>query len=152
VGSLFTVLGDDLNALVTFDREEQKMYMIPIAITDSGTPPMTGTSTLTVEIGDVNDNAMKEGHSSIFVYNYKGEAPDTKIGRVFVDDPDDWDLADKIFLWKNGVQHNNFSLDHDTGMITMLQGTSDGFFLLMFTVSCLMLCCLVKKVITFVII
>jgi hypothetical protein len=26
----------------------------------------------------------------------------------------------------------------------MLQGTSDGFFLLMFTVSCLMLCCLWK--------
>jgi len=149
---LFIVLGDDLNALVTFDREEQKMYMIPIAITDSGSPPMTGTSTLTVEIGDVNDNAMKEGHSSIFVYNYKGEAPDTIIGRVYVDDPDDWDLGDKVFFWKDGEQHSNFLLDHDTGMITMLQGTSDGSFLLMFTVSCLILCCLCKEVIAFVIV
>jgi len=149
---LFTVLGDDLNALVTFDREEQKMYMIPIAITDSGSPPMTGTSTLTVEIGDVNDNAMREGHSSIFVYNYKGEAPDTKIGRVYVDDPDDWDLGDKMFSWKDGVQNNNFKLDYETGMITMLQGTSNGSFLLMFTVSCLILCCLWKEVIAFVII
>lgn len=149
---MFTVLGDDLNALVTFDREEQKMYMIPIAITDSGSPPMTGTSTLTVEIGDVNDNAMREGHSSIFVYNYKGEAPDTKIGRVYVDDPDDWDLGDKMFSWKDGVQNNNFKLDYETGMITMLQGTSNGSFLLMFTVSCLILCCLWKEVIAFVII
>jgi hypothetical protein len=139
---LFTLLGADLEALVTFDREEQKMYMIPIAISDSGSPPMTGTSTLTVEIGDVNDNAMKEGHSSIFVYNYKGEAPDTTIGRVYVDDPDDWDLGDKVFAWKDGVQHNNFELDHDTGMITMLQGTSDNSFLLMFTVSCFTLPCL----------
>jgi len=146
---LFTVLGDDLNALVTFDREEQKMYMIPIAITDSGTPPMTGTSTLTVEIGDVNDNAMKEGHSSIFVYNYKGEAPDTKIGRVYVDDPDDWDLGDKKFSWKDGLHHINFVLDYDTGMITMLQGTRDGSFLLTFTVSCLILCCLWKEVTEF---
>lgn len=131
----FSISGADLEALVTFDREEQKMYMIPIAISDSGSPPMTGTSTLTVEIGDVNDNAMKEGHSSIFVYNYKGEAPDTTIGRVYVDDPDDWDLGDKVFAWKDGVQHNNFELDHDTGMITMLQGTSDNSFLLMFTVT-----------------
>lgn len=149
---MFAVLEDDLEALVKFDREEQKMYMIPIAITDSGIPQMTGTSTLTVEIGDVNDNAMKEGHSSIFVYNYKGEAPDTQIGRVYVDDPDDWDLGDKEFLWKDGVQHSNFNLDRDTGMITMLRGTSDNSFLLMFTVSCLILCCLWKEVIAFVII
>lgn len=149
---MFTVLGDDLNALITFDREEQKMYMIPIAITDSGSPPMTGTSTLTVEIGDVNDNAMKEGHSSIFVYNYKGEIPDTEIGRVYVEDPDDWDLEDKQFFWKDGIHHNNFVLDHDTGMITMLHGTSNNTFLLMFTVSCLILCYLWKEVIAFVII
>jgi hypothetical protein len=139
---LFTVLGDDLEARVTFDREEQKKYMIPIAISDSGSPPMTGTSTLTVEIGDVNDNAMKEGHSSIFVYNYKGEAPNTKIGRVYVDDPDDWDLGNKTFAWKGGVQHENFELDHDTGMITMLQGTSNSSFLLTFTVSCSTVPCL----------
>jgi hypothetical protein len=113
---------------------------------------MTGTSTLTVEIGDVNDNAMREGHSSIFVYNYKGEAPDTKIGRVYVDDPDDWDLVDKEFFWKDGVPHNNFLLDRDTGEITMLQGTPEGFFLLVFTVSCLILCCLWKEVIACVII
>lgn len=125
--------------------------MIPIAITDSGIPPMTGTSTLTVEIGDVNDNAMKEGHSSIFVYNYRGEAPDTKIGRVYVNDPDDWDLGDKRFIWKDGVAHSNFLLDPDTGMITMLQGTSNNSFLLTFTVSCLILCCLWKEVIAFVI-
>ena len=139
---MFTVLGDDLNALVTFDREKQKKYMIPIAIADNGSIPMTGTSTLTVEIGDVNDNAMKEGHSSIFVYNYKGEAPNTTIGRVYVDDPDDWDLGDKVFFWKDGMQHSNFVLDHDTGTITMLQGTSNNSFLLTFTVSCSVLYCL----------
>jgi len=125
----------DLEARVTFDREVQKKYMIPIAISDNGSPSMTGTSTLTVEIGDVNDNAMKEGHSSIFVYNYKGEAPNTEIGRVYVEDPDDWDLGDKHFSWKDGMQHPNFNLDYNTGMITMLQGTSDNSFLLKFTVS-----------------
>jgi hypothetical protein len=136
VCSFFTILGDqDLKAQVTFDREDQKKYLIPIAISDSGSPSMTGTSTLTVEIGDVNDNAMKAGHSSIFVYNYKGEAPNTEIGRVYVEDPDDWDLADKHFAWKDRIQHQNFDLDPATGMITMLQGTSNNSFLLKFNVS-----------------
>ncbi|XP_021942527.1 DE-cadherin isoform X2 [Zootermopsis nevadensis] len=132
----FAISGDhDLEARVTFDREHQKKYMIPIAISDSGSPTMTGTSTLIVEIGDVNDNAMKEGHSSIFMYNYKGEAPNTEIGRVYVEDPDDWDLGDKHFMWKDGIQHQNFDLDRNTGMITMLQGTSNNSFLLKFTVT-----------------
>lgn len=40
-------------------------------ISDNGLPTMTGTSMLTVIIGDQNDNAMKSGQSSIFVYNYR---------------------------------------------------------------------------------
>ncbi|XP_066996058.2 DE-cadherin [Anabrus simplex] len=130
----FAISGNTLLARVPFDREEKKVYYIPVAITDSGTPPMTGTSTLTVVIGDVNDNPMKPGKSSIFVYNYKGEAPDTHIGRVYVDDPDDWDLADKRFRWKNDA-HPNFNLDITTGMITMLKGTNNNSFVLEFTVT-----------------
>lgn len=67
--------GDGM-AIVTsrerFDREQQKEYLVPIVIKDSGTPSMTGTSTLTVIIGDVNDNRMHPGSKSIFVYNFKG--------------------------------------------------------------------------------
>lgn len=64
-------LGNQLTALATFDREEKKSYQVQIAITDNGIPNMTGTSTLTVIIGDVNDNPMKPGSSDIFIYNYK---------------------------------------------------------------------------------
>jgi hypothetical protein len=60
-----------LHALTTFDREERKRYLIPVRISDSGLPTQTGTSTLTVEIGDDNDNPMKDGTSNIHVYNYK---------------------------------------------------------------------------------
>ena len=42
---------------------------------------MAGTSNLRLIIGDRNDNPMKPGASSIFVYNYEGSAPDTEIGR-----------------------------------------------------------------------
>ena len=129
----FKIRNDDLFSRVEFDREERKSYEIPIVISDSGSPPMTGTSTLTVIIGDVNDNPMTEGSSSIFVYNYKGEAPDTEIGRVYVKDPDDWDLPDKYFEWASSQE--GFALNSKTGMITLKMGTSNKNFLLKFSVT-----------------
>lgn len=129
----FEIRESSLYARVIFDRERRKSYDIPIAITDSGRPTMTGTSTLTVIIGDENDNPMQEGTSSIFVYNYRGEAPDTEIGRVYVNDPDDWDLPDKSFDWASS--HEGFLLNSSTGMITLLSGTTNDTFVLKFLVT-----------------
>ncbi|XP_047118591.1 neural-cadherin-like [Schistocerca piceifrons] len=122
-----------VSSLRSFDREQQKEYLIPIVIKDSGNPAMSGTSTLTVVIGDVNDNKMQPGSKDIFVYNYMGQAPDTEIGRVYVYDLDDWDLPDKKFYWE-GAEHPRFKLNGDTGMITMRHGTQDGRYNLRFKV------------------
>lgn len=59
-----------VSSLKSFDREQQKEYHIPIIIKDSGDPAMSGTSTLTIIIGDQNDNKMQPGSKDIFVYNY----------------------------------------------------------------------------------
>jgi len=59
-----------ISSLRSFDREQQKEYLIPIVIKDSGNPAMSGTSTLTVVIGDVNDNKMQPGSKDVFAYNY----------------------------------------------------------------------------------
>lgn len=61
-----------ITALRTFDREQQKEYLLPILMTDSGSPPMSSTSTLTVIIGDKNDHPHAPGHSEFIVYNYEG--------------------------------------------------------------------------------
>ncbi|XP_076032082.1 neural cadherin isoform X3 [Oratosquilla oratoria] len=122
-----------ISSLRSFDREVQKEYHVPIVIKDAGTPQMTGTSTLTIIIGDENDNKMQPGSKDIFVYNYKGQAPETKIGRVYVYDLDDWDLGDKKFNWATEA-HPNFLLDEDDGMITMRHGTKEGTFFLQFYV------------------
>ena len=55
---------------VMFDREEQKEYQIPVRIEDN--KGMAATSELRLVIGDVNDNPMAPGASSVFVYNYEG--------------------------------------------------------------------------------
>lgn len=62
-----------VTSLKSFDREQEKEYHIPIVIKDHGNPAMTGTSTLTVIIGDNNDNKMQPGSKNIFVYNYQGK-------------------------------------------------------------------------------
>ena len=59
--------------------------------------------------------------------------PDTVVGRVYVEDPDDWDLPDKTFNWVEGDKRR-FGLDTDTGDITMYQGTANGTYPLKFTV------------------
>ncbi|KAH9632588.1 hypothetical protein HF086_012395 [Spodoptera exigua] len=137
IRSKFHIQGNILSTLVSFDREQRKEYKIPVAITDSGTPRLTGVSILHVVIGDKNDNPMAPGHSDIFVYNYKGEAPDTEIGRVYVDDPDDWDLADKRFMWLPSYEQRSpyFDIHSNTGMITMKEGTPNGTYLLRFNVT-----------------
>ncbi len=86
-----------VSSLRSFDREQQKEYLVPIVIRDSGSPAMSGTSTLTVVIGDSNDNKMQPGSKEIQVFNYEGQAPSSEIGRVYVYDKDDWDLPDKTF-------------------------------------------------------
>lgn len=60
-----------------FDREQQKFYYLPIKMWDkrgvTGALSMTGTNTLTIEIGDINDNPHGPGTQNIHVYNYKGK-------------------------------------------------------------------------------
>ncbi|EEB18272.1 predicted protein [Pediculus humanus corporis] len=123
-----------VSSLRSFDREQQKEYLIPIVIKDSGNPAMSGTSTLTVVIGDVNDNKMQPGSKDILVYNYMGQAPETEIGRVYVYDLDDWDLPDKKFYWETNEGHPRFKLNEDTGMLTMKHGTKEGKYHLRFKV------------------
>ncbi|XP_026332342.1 DE-cadherin isoform X2 [Hyposmocoma kahamanoa] len=133
----FSITGDVLSSLVSFDRENIKEYNIPIAITDSGSPRLTGVSFLRVIIGDTNDNPMHGAHSNIFVYNFRGETPDTEIGRVYVKDPDDWDTADKDFMWLPSFEKRspNFDVYRSNGMIIMKRGTPAGTYALTFNVT-----------------
>ena len=87
----------------------------------------SGTSTLTVTIGDRNDNEMFPGAKEIFVYNYMDKIQSAQIGRVHVEDKDDWDLEDKTFSWTPDSEPDPaFELNAATGMITMKRGARQG--------------------------
>ncbi|XP_068236938.1 neural-cadherin-like [Palaemon carinicauda] len=116
-----------------FDREIQKTYYLPIAITDSGNPPLTGISALVITIGDENDSLMESGDKQVLVYTHENHPQDTQIGRVYVKDPDDWDLTDKTFNWAD-KPHSNFILEEDSGMVTMTAATRRGQYFLEFLV------------------
>lgn len=58
-------------SMVSFDREKQKQYLVPIVIRDAGHPVCSSTSTLTVVVGDVNDNLMQSGSMDVLAYVYR---------------------------------------------------------------------------------
>ncbi|BFY98686.1 hypothetical protein BsWGS_01726 [Bradybaena similaris] len=108
-----------------FDREQMKYYYLPIVMwdMDGNTGSMTATNTLTITIGDENDNTLEAGNQNILVYNYEGQFENTEIGRVYVEDPDDWDLPDKTFTYASPDNlRDYFSVDAATGMVTMKPG------------------------------
>ncbi|CAG5122738.1 unnamed protein product, partial [Candidula unifasciata] len=105
-----------------FDREAMKYYYLPIVMYDMDGKPgsMTATNTFTIIIGDENDNTLEPGHQNIYIYNYEGQFKNTEIGRVYVDDKDDWDLPDKTFTYVSPDNLKDyFSVNEQTGMITM---------------------------------
>ncbi|KAL1493174.1 hypothetical protein ABEB36_011282 [Hypothenemus hampei] len=134
IRSKFSIMGSTLFALVMFDREEQKYYDIPILVTDSGIPPQSKVSILRVIIGDRNDNEARDGASEIFVYKYENWRTNVTIGRVFVEDLDDWDLPDKVFVQLDNYDYFVLS-NQDRGMIIMSTAISEGTYFLRFNVT-----------------
>ncbi|KJH45912.1 laminin G domain protein [Dictyocaulus viviparus] len=106
-----------IRPLVVFDREAinpGKILEIPLILTDRA--DRTNQASVHVIIGDENDNPMHDGNMVITVNSYLGKLKRTQIGRVYVEDLDDWDLGDKTFTWKESLP--GFELS-SKGEITM---------------------------------
>nr|XP_046255492.1 neural-cadherin [Scatophagus argus] len=121
-----------ITALRTFDRERQKEYHLPILMIDSGSPPMSSTSTLTVIIGDRNDHPHSPGHTNFIVYSYEGILPTTVLGRVQSPDLDDW--SEKVYRFE-GKPSRLFSLNQSSGQLSIREGAPPGSYRLQVRVS-----------------
>ena len=80
-----------LSAKAFLDRETQKEYKLVVSAVDGSSPPLTGTATITVTVGDVNDNPSSPGTQDIVVNGYNGQYQRGAIGKVQAGDPDDAD-------------------------------------------------------------
>ncbi|XP_078524924.1 neural-cadherin-like [Lissotriton helveticus] len=121
-----------ITALRLFDREKQKEFHLPIIITDSGSPPMTATNTLTITIGDENDTPHAAGHKDVYIYTHKGNMPPTILGQIYAPDDDDW--GNKTFESETRLPRY-FRLNKSTGTLTMIDPAPPGIFDLKFRVS-----------------
>ncbi|KAM4618313.1 neural-cadherin-like [Polymixia lowei] len=112
-----------LTALRRFDRERQKEFLLPVVMIDSGRPPMTATNTLTITIGDQNDNAHEPGEKDVYVHSRKGKMATAALGKVYAPDPDDWD--NKTYTLESSATRY-FSLNQSSGVLTIRQNTPEG--------------------------
>ncbi|CAI4221235.1 unnamed protein product [Auanema sp. JU1783] len=106
-----------IKPLVEFDREADvpgKVLEVPLVLSDKA--GKTNKASVYVVIGDQNDNPMHDGSMTITVNSYLDKLQKTVIGRVYVDDLDDWDLGDKTFTMQQSQP--GFSIS-EHGVITM---------------------------------
>nr|XP_005900309.1 PREDICTED: protocadherin gamma-B4 [Bos mutus] len=89
----FKVLTSSRNTykLVTdgvLDREQTPGYNITITATDKGKPPLSSSSSITLHIGDVNDNMPVFERASYVVHVAENNPPGASITQVSASDPD----------------------------------------------------------------
>ncbi|XP_075397825.1 protocadherin gamma-B6 isoform X1 [Tenrec ecaudatus] len=72
----------------TLDREQTPEYNITITATDRGQPPLSSSTSITLYIADVNDNAPVFHQASYVVHVAENNPPGASITQVSASDPD----------------------------------------------------------------
>ncbi|XP_077752543.1 protocadherin gamma-B6-like [Canis aureus] len=70
------------------DREHSPQYNVTITATDRGKPPLSSSTTITLHIADVNDNAPVFQQVSYVVHVAENNPPGASIAQVSASDPD----------------------------------------------------------------
>ncbi|MEQ2278168.1 hypothetical protein XENORESO_013571, partial [Xenotaenia resolanae] len=72
----------------TLDREERASYHIVVMATDRGTPPLSGTATLTVILDDVNDSRPRFIQPVTVISINESTPPGVVVATLTAEDPD----------------------------------------------------------------
>ncbi|XP_070090165.1 protocadherin gamma-B2 isoform X19 [Equus caballus] len=70
------------------DREQTPEYNVTITATDRGKPPLSSSRSVTLHIGDINDNAPVFHQASYVVHVAENNPPGASIAQVSASDPD----------------------------------------------------------------
>ncbi|KAM3867182.1 protocadherin gamma-A10-like [Diretmus argenteus] len=105
-----------------FDRESTAEYNITIRAADSGSPPLSSSTTLNLRISDVNDNAPVFDKSSYSTYVTENNSPSVSIFTVHARDSD-WNQNARISYLLEETQVSGspvstyVSINSDTGVL-----------------------------------
>lgn len=72
----------------TLDREERGSYRLVVMATDRGTPPLSGTATLTVVLDDVNDSRPRFLEPLTMINVNESTPPGVVVATLTAEDPD----------------------------------------------------------------
>uniref|UniRef100_A0A7N6BHQ7 Cadherin-23 n=1 Tax=Anabas testudineus TaxID=64144 RepID=A0A7N6BHQ7_ANATE len=72
----------------TLDREERESYRLVVMATDRGTPPLSGTATLTVILDDVNDSRPRFIQPVTIINVNESTPPGVVVATLTAEDPD----------------------------------------------------------------
>lgn len=111
-----------IKAMVVLDREQQASYELVVVAKDNGTSPLSSNATVTVDVGDVNDNPPKfvKPHFDFKVEENKPKH--TIVDTLFSRDPDiDSDNHLRYQFTGDFKYSHLFNIDRMTGTIFTLQ-------------------------------
>ncbi|XP_068208342.1 cadherin-related hmr-1-like [Palaemon carinicauda] len=116
----------------SLDREAHHELKVKIFLSDFGN--LNSTQIVTIIVGDLNDNPMKPASKTVYLWKTENTGSEAPLGRVYVDDPDDWDVGDKTFDWA-GKPFPLFTLNNDDGTIYASSQVREGRYFLQFSVT-----------------
>uniref|UniRef100_A0A8C6T3I6 Cadherin domain-containing protein n=1 Tax=Neogobius melanostomus TaxID=47308 RepID=A0A8C6T3I6_9GOBI len=106
------------------DRETISQYNVTIVSTDEGTPPLSSSSLISVQISDVNDNAPQFSEPVLGVYVKENTPIGSTIYTVTVSDLDKEDNAKvtySLYNLQNAHINSAVNINSETGDVVTLQ-------------------------------
>ncbi|XP_077122279.1 protocadherin gamma-B1-like isoform X8 [Ranitomeya variabilis] len=104
------------------DREKTSSYNISIIATDRGSPPLSSTRVLTLDVSDVNDNPPIFSKSNYVAYVSENNLPGSSIFSIQASDPDTGENAKIIYSISSTVTEtpsvtSYLSINVETGVL-----------------------------------
>ncbi|KAJ8335644.1 hypothetical protein SKAU_G00389860 [Synaphobranchus kaupii] len=105
----------------TLDRETAESHALTVTATDRGSPPLNGSTAVTVTVLDVNDNAPEFSSSEYHAQVNEGSPPGTSLVQLSAYDPDEGRNARVRYDIISGNGRGLFRLDPLTGTVEVNQ-------------------------------
>lgn len=119
--TMFLIYGNGaLFSLVSLDREEQSTYILVVTATDRGLPRLSTNATVTVLVGDVNDNAPQFVETLVTVNVTEGHPVAAVVATFQATDADTGSNAVVTFELANSTDLP-FSMNQMTGEVSLGQ-------------------------------